>query len=465
MKHPWIRWSLPLLLAAAGATLFSIWIYDYLTFQVAPRLPGADNRPAASVTADSGPEKGTLEIFDGKPSAITGSWPTFRGADYDAISKEKTPLMNQFPPEGPNQLWQVQLGEGYAGPVIWKGRVYLIDYDMAKLADSVRCFSFDDGKEIWRYSYPVKVKRNHGMSRTVPAVAEGFVVTIGPKCHVVCLNAETGQLIWSIDLVKEYGTTEPLWYAGQCPRIENGKAIIVPAGSAMMIAVDCATGKIVWKADNPDKWNMTHCSILPMEFAGKRMFVYPASGGVVGIDAQTGQTLWKTDQWKLKTNVPTPVDVRDGKIFLSGGYNQGSAMLQMTKDGEVIVPKILFKLNPSVFGADQQTPIFYQGYIYGVRSDKQFVCMDLTGKILWNSGVTNKYGLGPYIVADGKIIVLNDDGLLSLIEAKPDKYSLLAEVRVLQGHDCWGPLALVGGRLIVRDLTTMSCIDLSLKVL
>lgn len=461
INYLWLGWFLPLLLTIAGGVLYTNWIYGYLTYQVQPRLPGADNRPAVSAIADGGPDKGVLEMFDGKPSSVIGDWPTFRGADYDAVSKETTPLLTQFPAEGPKELWRVKLGEGYAGPVVWEGRVYLIDYDMTNLADAIRCFSLDDGKEIWRYSYPVKVKRNHGMSRTVPAVAGGFIVTIGPKCHVVCLNARTGQFIWSIDLVKEYGTTEPLWYAGQCPRIEGGWAIIAPAGSAMMIAVDCATGQVVWKADNLDKWKMTHCSILPMEFAGKRMYVYPASGGVVGIDAQSAQILWKTGQWKLTTNVPTPVDVRDGKIFLSGGYNQGSAMLQLTQQGDTIVPKILYRLKADVFGADQQTPIFYKNYIYGVRPNKEFVCLNLDGKILWSSGEANKYGLGPYIIADDKIIVLNDEGVLSLIEARPDRFRLLTSSRVLLGHDCWGPLALVNGRLMVRDLTTISCIDIA----
>lgn len=461
MNYRWIRWVLPLLLATVGVAVFSIWIGNYLTFQVAPRLPGSDNRPVAAVSADGGPKTGSLETFDGKPSTITAAWPAFRGAQYDAVSKETAPLISQFPPEGPKSLWQVELGEGYAAPAIWHGRIYLIDYDMVKLADAIRCFSLDDGKEIWRYSYPVKVKRNHGMSRTVPAVADGFVVTIGPKCHVVCLNAESGQLIWSLDLVQEYGSVEPLWYAGQCPRIENGKAILAPAGSSMMIAVECATGRVLWKADNPDKWKMTHSSVLPMEFAGRRMYVYPASGGVVGIDAETGQTLWKTDQWKLNVNVPTPVDLGDGKILLSAGYNYGSAILQLQQSGESFVPEIILRLKAIVFGADQQTPIFYQGYIYGIRPDKQLVCMDLSGNILWNSGIANKYGLGPYIIADDKIIVLDDGGLLSLIEAKPDKFNLLSQSRVLDGHDCWGPLALVQGRLLVRDLTMMSCIHIS----
>ena len=87
--------------------------------------------------------------------------------------------------------------------------------------------------------------------------------------------------------------------------------------------------------------------------------------------------------------------------------------------------------------------------------------MALDGKIIWTSGSANKYGLGPYIIADEKIVILDDDGLLSMIEARPDKFNLLAQTKVLEGHECWGPMALVQGRLIVRDLTTMVCVDIA----
>ncbi|MHC4907904.1 MAG: outer membrane protein assembly factor BamB family protein, partial [Planctomycetota bacterium] len=103
------------------------------------------------------------------------------------------------------------------------------------------------------------------MSRTVPAVNEKYIVTIGPKCHVTCLDRVTGEFKWMIDLVAEYGTTEPLWYAGQCPLIVDGKAIVAPAGpDVLMMAVDCETGEVVWKTPNPGGWKMTHCSIIPM---------------------------------------------------------------------------------------------------------------------------------------------------------------------------------------------------------
>jgi outer membrane protein assembly factor BamB len=198
-----------------------------------------------------------------------------------------------------------------------------------------------------------------------------------------------------------------------------------------------------------------------MTFAGKRMYVSCASGGVVGVDAENGQLLWKTDQWKLKTNVPTPIDCGDGMIFFCAGYNKGSMMMQLEQQAGRIEPKILYTLKADIFGADQQTPVFYQGYIYGVGADKELACLDTGGKIVWKSGKANKYGLGAYMIADGKIIAINDEGLLSLIEANSGGFKLLTQAKVLDGHECWGPPALVKGRLIVRDLTTMVCLEIT----
>jgi outer membrane protein assembly factor BamB len=450
-----------MLLTAAGIGLLLGWIYSYYSYTVQPRLPGQDGRPTSAAGGPAAAErKGTLQQFDGMPSAVTSAWPAFRGPNYDGISPESVSLVRTFPTEGPKELWRVSLGEGYAGAAVRHGRVYVIDYDMEAKADAIRCFSLDDGREIWRYSYPVAVKRNHGMSRTTPAVDDNFVVTIGPRCHVTCLDAKSGQFKWMIDLVAQYSTKEPLWYAGQCPRIENGRAIIAPAGSSLVMAVDCQSGQVVWHTPNPDGWQMTHSSILPITFAGKRMYVYCAIGGAAGVSADDGAVLWKTDAWTLRTNVPSPVWVGQGQIFFSAGYNKGSMMLQLKEAGGQIVPEVRFSLAPEVFGADQQTPIFYQGYLYGVRPNEEMVCLDLSGKIQWSSGSENKFGLGSYIIADGMIIALNDDGVLSLIEARSDRFALLGRAKVLEGPESWGPPALVDGRLIVRDVHTMVCLDL-----
>ena len=460
MLRPNLKLFLPATLTAAAVISLFLLIYNFFTFNVGQRLPGADNRPYSAIS-DGGPKEGSLQTFHGKPSGIKGSWPCFRGPDRDAIGKKSIPLLRQFSSGGPKTLWQIPLAEGYAGAAVWNGRVYIIDYDTAIQADAIRCLSLDEGKEIWRYSYPVKIPRNQGITRTVPAVADGYVVTMGPRCHVACLNAQTGQFIWGMDLIKEYGAQEPPWYAGQCPRIENGRVIIAPGGKVLMVAVECATGKVVWKTDNPEEWRMTHSSLLPVTFAGKRMFVYCASGGVAGVDADNGKVLWKTDAWKSRIIVPSPVDMGNGRIFFCAGYKIGSMILQLKQGKGEIVPEVWSTLKAKVFGSNLQTPIFYRGNLYGVAIDDELTCLDTNGEVLWKSGSANTFGLGSFIIADEKIIILNDDGVLSFIEAKPDSFSMIANCRVLEGRECWGPPAIINGRLIIRDLTAMKCLDVS----
>jgi outer membrane protein assembly factor BamB len=469
MKRFVIADGIPMAFAVAGvAALMYLWLSADAAVDLKERLPGGDNRPQ-SAAGGSEPIKisGALFKSDGVPADLPGAWPRFRGANYDAISPEKVSLSRTWPPEGPRVRWSVEVGEGYAGAAVREGRVYLLDYDQDKQADAVRCLSLNDGKEIWRYSYPVKIKRFHGMSRTVPAVTDKYVVTLGPKGHVTCLDARTGEFRWMLNLVKEFGTTIPQWYAAQCPLIDDGKAILAPAGSVLMMAVDCATGAAVWQTPNPDKWVMTHSSLVPMEFKGRRFYIYcggsTEAGGVVGVSAQDGQVLWKTDAWKVRTNVPMPVVVGADQVFLTAGYGQydnGCMMLRLRESDGQIVVQPEFKQPTSVFGSMQQTPIFYNGYIYGVGMDKQLICLDLLGKVVWTSTSGNTFGSGPYVVADGLLYVLDDSGVLTLVEAVSAGYTQLSRAKVLSGIESWAPMAIASGRLIVRDLTRMVCLDI-----
>jgi outer membrane protein assembly factor BamB len=134
-------------------------------------------------------------------------------------------------------------------------------------------------------------------------------------------------------------------------------------------------------------------------------------------------------------------------------------MLQLKDEGGKLVPQTLFRLKPEVFGATQHTPVFYRDHLYGVRPGGEFVCLDLSGQTLWASGSKQRFGLGPFVVADGLAFALNDSGKLSLMEASPGAFRLLAQAQVLQGQDAWGPMALAGGRLLLRDLTRLVCLE------
>jgi outer membrane protein assembly factor BamB len=138
-------------------------------------------------------------------------------------------------------------------------------------------------------------------------------------------------------------------------------------------------------------------------------------------------------------------------------------MLEITGKDGAWQAKPVFRLDADTFGATQQTPILHDGHLYGVRPNGELVCLNLQGKVLWTSGTRHRFGLGPFLVANGKILVMDDKGQLTMAQAAPEGFKLLASAKVLDGHDAWGPMAMVGGRLIVRDLTRMVCLDLRKK--
>ena len=401
---------------------------------------------------------------------VDGSWPRFRGINYDNINKERIKLLNDWNTKKPSIIWQVDLGEGYAAPAVLNGRVYLIDYDEILRSDVLRCFTLNDGKELWRRWYKVRIKRNHGMSRTIPAVTDKYVLTMGPKCHVMCVNSTNGDFYWGINLEKDYKSEVPMWYTGQCQLIDNDTAVIAVCGSFLMIGVDCRTGKILWNTPNRNNYKMSHSSIIPMTIHGKKMYVYCAIGGMIGVSAEPydrGTILWETKDLDAKVIAPSPVNLNDGRIFITAGYGYGSIMFKINKNNNTFSVETLYRIRPNEgLACEQQTPVFYKGFLYGILPNdagadrNQFICYDPEGKIIWKSGKANRFGLGPFIVADNKFFILNDNGELSVINANAKKFELMGRIKIFKGVDSWGPIAIAGSRMLLRDSTRMFCIDI-----
>lgn len=440
---------------------------------LSPSVPGMDNR-GKGVDVNLDVNIGEFyERLDREKSELTETWPRFRGENFDNISRSDIALIDKFGSGGPNVLWNVELGEGHAAPAIYKGKVYLLDYDEKEKADMLRCFGLVDGKELWRRWYKVNIKRNHGMSRTIPAITENYIVTIGPRSHVMCVDREDGNLRWGLNVEAEYATEIPFWYTGQCPLIDNGKAIIATGGKALMVAVDCRTGEKVWETPNPDSLGMSHSSIMPYTFQGVNMYVYSAIGGACGIAAdgpREGQVIWKTNRWNHQVVAPSPVCLPDGKIFLSAGYGAGSMVLQLTRQNDGFSVEVVQEYKPTEgMSCEQQTPVVWEGHLFGIQPKdagplrNQMICVspgDFT-EIIWSSGQTVRFGLGPYMIADNKFFILSDDGTLTIARPSVQQYIELDSYRVMEGQDAWGPLAIADGYLVLRDSETMICIDIA----
>jgi outer membrane protein assembly factor BamB len=458
----------------AGCSIFLFWLLYNPVREFTEMVPGLDNRPSRSSSASDSIIIGEhFTRFDSTFStSLNGKWPNFRGSEYDNVNKENIRLIDKVPTDGSRILWEKELGEGHAAAAIYNGRVYVLDYDERRERDILHCYALVDGKELWRRGYNVKIKRNHGMSRTIPAVNDKYVVTMGPRCQVMCSDAITGDLIWGMDLVRDFKAVEPLWYTGQCPIIDNNIAVLAVGGKVLMMGVDCATGKVLWQTPNPDSLKMSHSSVVPMTLAGRKMYVYNALGGLCGISAEEtdrGRLLWKTKDFEKSVIAPSPVFVGQNRVFVTAGYSAGSALFNVNGDGINFSVNTLQVYKPSEgMSSEQQTPIYKDGYVFNIQTKdagptrNQFICCapENFKNILWTSAASDRFGMGPYIVADGKFYILNDEGEMTIARFSTSKFEVLDKAKIIDGNDAWGPLALADGLVILRDSKKMFCMDL-----
>jgi len=288
--------------------------------------------------------------------------------------------------------------------------------------------------------------------------------------HVMCVDPETGNLKWSLDLVAKYQTEIPFWYTGQCPLIHENTVVLAPGGKALMIGLDGNTGEVLWETPNPDSIQMSHSSIMRMDLGNEKMFVYAGIGGVVGVSAMEnsiGSLRWINKQFAPSVIAPSPVQLDRNHIFLTAGYGAGAAILEM--DDRSFETSIVENYKPKDgLASEQQTPVIIDRHIYAVLPKdagsfrNQMACyplMDVKSP-LWTSGKSTKFGLGPYVYADGKFYLVSDDGTLSIAKADQNGFRLLDSHRVIEGQDAWGPIAIADGRLLMRDSKKMVCIDI-----
>lgn len=467
---------LPYVLLIAGIASLAWWTARNPVKNLSVSIPGMDNRGKGVVENLEIKIGEFYERLDRSENDLRETWPRFRGENYDNISRSPVRLIDQFPENGPKIMWSVGLGEGHGGAAIYEGKVYILDYDEELRADMLRCFDLESGNELWRRWYKVPVKRNHGMSRTVPAVTEEFIVTVGPRGHVMCLERESGDLLWGLNVEKDYGTEIPFWYTGQCPLIDNGKAIIATGGKNLLVAIDCRTGEFEWQTPNPDGWGMSHSSVIPYTFRGRKMFVYSAIGGICGIAAdgtEQGTVIWSSDKWKQNVVAPSPVCLPDGKIFVTAGYGAGSTVLQLVPQGDGFAVQVLQEYGPTEgLASEQQTPLVYEDHLIGILPKdagplrNQMVCVNPGdfSRMIWTSGQTVRFGLGPYMIADNKLFILSDDGTLTIAVPSVTGYRELDSYRVIpEGADAWAPIAVADGYMVLRDSKTMICMDMALN--
>ncbi|MCP3960978.1 MAG: PQQ-binding-like beta-propeller repeat protein [bacterium] len=388
-------------------------------------------------------------------------WPQFRGPNRDGISAE-TGLLRAWPEDGPTVLWSLPMNQGYAAAAIHSQRVVFHDYDSETSEWLVKSVTLDEGRELWTYREARRIRPNHGITRTVPALDGKHVFSLDPKATFHCLDAETGKEIWRKNLVQEYGTKIPPWYNGQCPLLDGDRVLVAPGGSALVVAFDKATGDEAWRTPNPEGWPMSHASLMPARLGGVDQLLYSTLFGAHGIAAADGKQLW---HFPFKFNIsasPSPLALDGERVYITAGYDSGGAMLRVRNGDGSFTAEEVFVHAPDTWNSEVQTPIVHDGHFFAVGKKKRglFTCLDGDGKAVWTSEGKASFGLGSFLLADGMFFILEGrTGMLRLLEASTTGYQELASAQVLGGHDVWAPLALSGGKLVIRDLERMVCLQ------
>lgn len=405
------------------------------------------------------------------PWAAYADWPQFGGPDRNNISRE-TGLARTWPSKGPKVLWSIALGAGYGSPSVRDGEVYLLDRPDQK-TDVLRCLSLETGEELWNFSYEAPGSVSHDGSRTAPTIDEQHVYTVGLLGHMHCIDRKTRQPLWSKNLLSDFGVSLPRWGVVQAPSLYKDLVIVAPqAPEAFVVAMKRDSGEVVWKT--PSLGNPGYSTPVIVTLCGVDQAVMISAsdrtgakdGLVAGISLEDGSILWAYDGFQCRIPIPYATVLPDDRLFITGGYKAGSAMIQVRRENGLFSVTELFKTDAC--GSQIQQPLFYDGHLYVNSNSNEredgFMCLTLDGQVKWKSReswFSMSFERGPLLLADGLIFNLDGKkGVLCLIEPSPEGYRELAQVNLLGGREIWAPMALSQGKLLVRNQSEMKCLDL-----
>jgi len=428
-----------------------------------------------------------------------GDWPRLGGPEATWVSLE-SPLARSWPTNGPPTLWTVNVGEGFAGPSVYEGSVYLEDRQ-ANQQDILRCFSLATGEEEWRLAFDAPGTLPYNGSRNVPTVNKDYIFCVGPFGQLRCVSREKHELIWNHNLIDEFKDSEydlreprnreeslaraqvPTWGFTQAPLLYRDLVIAAPqTRSTGMVAYEQSTGKLRWKSGYIGRNWYSHMSPYLTTLCGVEQVIMLAQPSdpekspddappaiISSISPSTGKILW-TNQTPAPDKIPIaePVRIGTNRLFITGGYGLGCFALEVTHSNGNWETRILFH-NRTVAG-HIHSPVFYKGRIYETSFKEHrgthtgLVCVEPDGRPVWQTGPDLQFESGPFLIADGMVFILNGrTGELNLFDITDDQPRLLSKAKVLDAKDgkAWAPMALSNGKLLLRDQHQLKCLDVA----
>ena len=403
------------------------------------------------------------------------NWNQYLGPNRNA-TETGTKISRSWPEGGPVELWSFPLGVGYGGASIFDNEVFVLDRKIGE-ADILRCIDLISGKEKWNYSYDAIGEIPYPGSRAVPTVDENYIWCVGPHGHFNCIDKKTQQPVWTHNLLEEFDGELPNWGVSQSPVIYNDLVIVAPQGKNTGVAAfNKITGELVWQSRPLNGYHF-HVSPTLANFGETDQIIMISSydkndstktDEVVAFDANSGNELWTYGGLYSFASITPAMVIDDKRLFLTecaynDNYDPISILLEITKIGDAYNVKELFLTEEA--GSKMHPAVLFEDHLYlnHTKNPLQMKCMTLDGKVVWEEGSAPGFELGALILVDELILNQNGkNGDIHLIEPSPEGYKELGKASFFDSKisQAWAPLAFSNGKLIIRDLEKMVCIDL-----
>lgn len=384
-------------------------------------------------------------------AAFGGDWPQILGpnrngqADGEIISPD-------WARQPPTRIWQINAGEGYAGPAVLGDRIVFMH--RRGMLESLDCLSADTGEQVWstqwKASYAGGIDRDRG-PRCVPLVHGDHVFALDAGGELRCVRFGDGKILWARSLAKDLKARDGYFGFGSSP-ILVGDTLMVNAGGQngnSIVALDVDSGITRWAAledgasySAPTWWT---------DGNGGQNAIFVTRMHFVGVRPRDGKILFRLPFGARgpTVNAATPIMIDQERVFLTSSYRVGAKCISLKEPND---PKTIWE-SDDVLSSQYPTPVLHGRHLYGIhgREDGPLAslrCVDVdNGQVKWKR---DGFGMAHLIVADDKLLSLTTAGELVLISLSSERYKELGRIRVSEATTRALP-ALSRGRLYARD--------------
>ena len=396
-------------------------------------------------------------------AAAGEDWPQWRGPNRDGISRE-TGLLQSWPEGGPPLAFRADgLGAGYSTVAVADGRVHTLG--MLSGREWVFALDAKTGAKLWSTPHGDAYRDGRGDGpRGVPTVVDGKVYALGARGQLTALDAASGQVLWTVNLLERFGGRNIGWGISESPLVLDDRVLVSPGSRRVgFAALDRETGELIWGAEGDEAG---YASPLPVNLPGAPHVVFFTGERAAGIRADDGALLWSYRRASNRTaNIATPILVsnRGGavELFLSSDYGTGGALLELRSDGVggVTAVEKYFTRNMRVHHA---TPVLHEGVLYGFSSSILSALDIETGALFWRDRSIRK---GSLTFADNRLYVFSERGDVALLAPSRAGYDERGRFEFSEadrsGENTWTHPVVANGLLYLRDQDVLLAYDVS----